>query len=740
MMRTNGGLWTKIGVVGAAEVTRPARIMVRWRLAGGNYLARNHAPSESRASAMKRRLSLHCSTYIVIVVATIVVLLANVPGEMSWRHRDPLRGTRTFPVIEHGFPLTYARRDVVGSVPTVSAPWRMKDNLLWTSWFNLSVDGVAGAVAIAAMGWAFEHWRRRRARLWQFSLAECLLMMALIAGGAAWWASERRHHGKLSDLVAGFGVRSPGISSRLPFWLRMLVGDDRLSALKISQANRLDLGLDVDEAQFRRLRELVELSPETVEVQDISAYGTRACERLKQLPGLRRLIINHYDEAILSALGTLRELESLDVMFPAHSNIFPAGMSALAHLNAPNLRCLSIDADLPPDDRTLAAIEPLRRLEALCFDDRGMYDTGYPRVTNAGLASLARLPRLRSLSLPRSLIDDEGARQLAKFHNLESLVLSHTGVGDAGIEALASLSGLVYLDLGGTNITDAGVAHLARFDQLMELNLEETRVTDAGVSCLARCRNLRHLNLARTHITDAALGPLRRLDHLEGLRLRETAVTGLTALQGEGFARLSWLDVTNAPVSSAALTAVAARHPGIHTFVWRGLPKVTFDEQVEQAKRGELSEMWVPQPSVMPDLAPLAGLKLTWLHLGSSHLGDEAIVQLGEVGNLRRLSLRHTHMTDDGLSQLHRLSKLTELDIADTRITGAGLRHLARLPRLESLTIDRWQAADATDELRRLPALKKLRVTDPRSAEHSAALVRHLVETLPTVDVARSRF
>lgn len=680
---------------------------------------------------MKLRPSLHCSTYFVIVAATVVVLLANVPGEMSWRFHDPLRLGRTMPVIEHGFPLTYARRDVVGSVWNASAPWRMSDGLVWTSWFALLMDVVAGAVLVAAAGWAFEHWRRRRTRLWQFTLAESLLMMAVIAGATAWWASERRRHDKLCGLMTGLSG-GPAVTSRLPFWVRMLVKDRPLSALKISRAERIRLGLQFKDAQFRLLRELVELSPESIEVQEMIG-GTGMNERLKQLPRLRWLTLNRPDEAIVSALATLRELEILDVMLAADTSV-------LAHLNAPNLRALKINVDQPPNDRSLAAIEPLRRLEALRLDDRGAYDASQPRITNAGLASLARLPRLRSLSLERSLIDDEGARQLAKFRGLESLSLSQSDVGDAGVEKLADLPRLIYLDLGGTNITDAGVAHLARLDKLMELNLEQTRVTDAGASCLARCRNLRHLNLAGTHITDAALESLRGLEHLEALTLREAAVTGLTALQGEGFARLSWLDVTNAPVSSAALTVVAARHPGIRTFVWQGLPKVTFEEQAEHAKRGELSAMWTPQPSVVPDLAPLAGLKLTWLYLGSSHLGDEAIVQLGTVGNLRRLSLRHTHMTDDGLSQLHRLSELAELDIADTRITSAGLRHLARLPRMERLTIDRWQAADATDALRRLPALKKLRVTDPRSADHSAALVRHLAEALPTVNVERQRF
>lgn len=64
---------------------------------------------------MKRRLSLHCSTYLVIVVATIVVLLANVPGEMSSRHRDPLRGTRTRSA-EHSAALV---RHLVEALPSV---------------------------------------------------------------------------------------------------------------------------------------------------------------------------------------------------------------------------------------------------------------------------------------------------------------------------------------------------------------------------------------------------------------------------------------------------------------------------------------------------------------------------------------------------------------------------------------------------------------------------------------------
>ena len=82
-------------------------------------------------------------------------------------------------------------------------------------------------------------------------------------------------------------------------------------------------------------------------------------------------------------------------------------------------------------------------------------------VTDADLAKVARLPRLRSIDL------------------------AHTRITDQGLEALAGVTKLQQLSLDSTNVTDASVRFLQGFRQLRKLNLYHTFVTEKG------CRQVR---------------------------------------------------------------------------------------------------------------------------------------------------------------------------------------------------------------------------------------------------------
>jgi mono/diheme cytochrome c family protein len=83
------------------------------------------------------------------------------------------------------------------------------------------------------------------------------------------------------------------------------------------------------------------------------------------------------------------------------------------------------------------------------------------RVTDAGLAVLAGMPRLTSIHLER------------------------TGVTDAALAHLASLSHLEYLNLFGTKVSDAGIATLAALPGLKRLYAWQTGVTAEGAQALA---------------------------------------------------------------------------------------------------------------------------------------------------------------------------------------------------------------------------------------------------------------
>jgi hypothetical protein len=88
------------------------------------------------------------------------------------------------------------------------------------------------------------------------------------------------------------------------------------------------------------------------------------------------------------------------------------------------------------------------------------------------------------VDLARSQVSDAGLATLAKLSNLERLHLENTKIGDAGIAQLAGLSKLEYLNLYGTKVSDAGLGKLEGNKALKKLFVWQTAVTQAGAKAL----------------------------------------------------------------------------------------------------------------------------------------------------------------------------------------------------------------------------------------------------------------
>lgn len=144
------------------------------------------------------------------------------------------------------------------------------------------------------------------------------------------------------------------------------------------------------------------------------------------------------------------------------------------------------------------------------------------RLTDAGLAHLRRLPRLRTLIVKAGrAVTDAGVAQLPALGELENLYLwGCTGITDAGAASLGELQALTSLQLPGSQLTDAGAAELGRLERLTELALTSSKLTDAGLEQLGRLRGLAALDLDVTaRISDAGLAALTGLEQLLKLNL-----------------------------------------------------------------------------------------------------------------------------------------------------------------------------------------------------------------------------
>jgi hypothetical protein len=184
-------------------------------------------------------------------------------------------------------------------------------------------------------------------------------------------------------------------------------------------------------------------------------------------------------------------------------NIGPAD-DALAKLSTQTkVKTLQIGGE-QVNDRNLAHVGKLTSLEELII---------FPGtdVSDAGLAHLAGLKRLRIFLLSNSRLTDDGLASLASLTNLEELVLDGAGFSDRGIAHLMGMTRLESLSLGGGQhtITNAGLKSLESMRNLKTLNLSGWKITDEGVDRLLRLKMLKTVYLEGTSVTEVGRSKLK---------------------------------------------------------------------------------------------------------------------------------------------------------------------------------------------------------------------------------------
>lgn len=106
-------------------------------------------------------------------------------------------------------------------------------------------------------------------------------------------------------------------------------------------------------------------------------------------------------------------------------------------------------------------------------------------IADEQLATLAPLSaQLTWLNLAGTKITDAGLATVAGLPKLTRLHLERTGITDAGLAHLCGLANLEYLNLYGTQVTDAGLIQLAPLTNLKKVFLWQTGVTAAGADTL----------------------------------------------------------------------------------------------------------------------------------------------------------------------------------------------------------------------------------------------------------------
>lgn len=180
----------------------------------------------------------------------------------------------------------------------------------------------------------------------------------------------------------------------------------------------------------------------------------------------------------------------------------------------------------PVDDADLDVLAGHRRLMLLSLQNTNVsgscfrtlshlplevIDVSGPKVTDATLDDLARLPHLRCLRIEGCTgITRAGWSKLARLKKLRQLHIRNNDVDDRALAAISTLP-MICIYVSGAHITDRGLEYVTRCTHARDISLTSPLVSDAGLGKLGQLQKLKHLGLYGKHVTPTALAEFKRV-------------------------------------------------------------------------------------------------------------------------------------------------------------------------------------------------------------------------------------
>jgi hypothetical protein len=215
----------------------------------------------------------------------------------------------------------------------------------------------------------------------------------------------------------------------------------------------------------------------------------------------------------------------------------------------------------------------------------------------------------------------EDLRRLASAHSFDAIGVIFPKEGLSFLSDLSNLQSVSIDDAGIGNLSDDDLEWLAKLPNLKALELYSERITDRGIAHLAKAPQLVALALSGNRLTAAGVKHLANAPRLQSLSLRGDGLT----IDVLGYLRgLAWLEVLQLDLSC---------HDPVGT------------------------------KFAAPSADAIAAAR-------------DAMEHVGEIPNLRQLSVGGSLMVAEVLEPLTELSSLVRLKIDERFVSHAGARHL----------------------------------------------------------------
>ncbi|MCA9117903.1 MAG: hypothetical protein KDA79_22685 [Planctomycetaceae bacterium] len=260
------------------------------------------------------------------------------------------------------------------------------------------------------------------------------------------------------------------------------------------------------------------------------------------------------------------------------------------------------------------------------------------RLTNQGLASLARCPELNNLAIDSPQLSAGWVGDLPPLKSLTGIELSDIVWDEATVASISRCTSLDTLAL--TRATFPRQAPSADWSppapSLRALSITDSTLTEAGLELLGHSGALHTLHFSEVTFPASGCRHLARLKHLDELSLYACRISDECVAELASCTSLGSVALWNSPVNGACLESL----------------------------------------SRLPELVAL--------DLDGTTVQAEQLKYLADYPKLESLDLTNTSLTDEAIPHLERCRKLTVLLLSGSRITADGLKRLkASLPGCE---------------------------------------------------------
>jgi hypothetical protein len=213
----------------------------------------------------------------------------------------------------------------------------------------------------------------------------------------------------------------------------------------------------------------------------------------------------------------IKKLEHLVAISLANTSITNKSLGYVSRMR--NLRFLNLCLT-DVTDEGLRYLLGLENLEVLLLDGT--------KTTRSGASVLKDMKKLRRLRLSNEHVEKKVGQSDAILDlpsELEKLDADGVAVKDDDMARIAKLGKLKWLSLGFTRITDRGLTHLVASTRLEYLRLDGTAITNSGVKHLRRVERLEHLDISFTAVSDASIPDFLAFKTLKTLVITGTEIT-----------------------------------------------------------------------------------------------------------------------------------------------------------------------------------------------------------------------